>query len=86
MISTMAQLKNCCLGGLKAGTEREGKNKDLISEFNPLFPLFLIFDQLSLSRDIINPIVFDQINYLPGFHTCLLCATINDSLRARIMC
>ncbi len=27
MILTMAQLKNCCLGGLKAGTEREGKQR-----------------------------------------------------------
>jgi hypothetical protein len=41
MISTMAQLKNCCLGGLKAGTEREGNN-DLVVDFNPLFPLLYI--------------------------------------------
>jgi hypothetical protein len=37
----MAQLKNCCLGGLKAGTESEG-NSDLVADFNPLFPLLFI--------------------------------------------
>jgi hypothetical protein len=41
VISTMAQLKNCCLGGLKAGTESEG-NSDLVADFNPLFPLLFI--------------------------------------------
>jgi hypothetical protein len=41
MISTMAQLKNCCLDGLKAGTERKGNN-DLVVDFNPLFPLLFI--------------------------------------------
>ena len=41
VISTMAQLKNCCLGGLKAGPESEG-NSDLVADFNPLFPLLFI--------------------------------------------
>ena len=75
------------LFGWFEGWNREGE-KTKISSVNSIlsFPFFLFSDQLSLSRDIINPIVFDQINYLPGFHTRLLCATVNDSLRTRIMC
>jgi hypothetical protein len=46
MISTMAHLKNCCLGGLKAGTEREGRQSDKeqeqVVEFNPIFPFFSV--------------------------------------------
>jgi hypothetical protein len=41
MISTMVQLKNCCLGGLQARTEREGNN-DLVIDLNPLFLLLFI--------------------------------------------
>ena len=61
MISTMAQLKNCCLGGLKARTER-GRTKIKSLFLNPLFPPSFYLNQLSLSRDIIYPIIFDQIN------------------------
>jgi hypothetical protein len=55
----MAQLKNCCLGGLKAGTERKEKTK--ISSMNSIlsFLLFPYFNKSSLSRDIINPIILD---------------------------
>ncbi len=58
------------LFGWFEGWNRERK-KTKISSVNSIlsFPFFLFSDQLSLSRDIINPIVFDQINYLPGFHT-----------------
>jgi hypothetical protein len=54
----MAQLKNCCLGGLKAGTEREGKQRSHQRIQSSLSP-FSYFNQLSLSRDIINPIIID---------------------------
>jgi hypothetical protein len=51
-------LKNCCLGGLKAGTERQGKQRSHQRIQSSLSP-FSYFNQLSLSRDIINPIIID---------------------------
>jgi hypothetical protein len=47
MISTMAQfVKNCCLGGLKAGTEAEGKQQRILCLSSPLSP-FWYFNQVS---------------------------------------
>jgi hypothetical protein len=83
MISTMAQLKNCCLGGLRAGTEREGNN-DLVVD-SILFSPSIYLNQLSLSRDINYPIFSDQINIFTRVFHIVHCATDNDSLRARMM-
>jgi hypothetical protein len=56
MISTMAQLKNCCLGGLRV-RQRGRENNDLvIASPRPLFSPFSYLNQLSLSRDIYLPI------------------------------
>ncbi len=56
MISTMAQLKNCCLGGLRV-RQRGRENNDLvIASPRPLFFPFSYLNQLSLSRDIYSPI------------------------------
>jgi hypothetical protein len=42
MISTMAQLKNCCLGGVRERQEGEEKQRQFVVLSFPLFSLFLI--------------------------------------------
>jgi len=85
MISTMAQLKNCCLGGDR---DRQDKGKEqrilcspLLSSVSP----FLLFNQLGLSIDISWPISFGLVNSFTWIYYFVLVLTDNDSLRTRLL-
>jgi hypothetical protein len=69
------------LFGWFEGRNREGrKNKDLINEFNPLFPLFLILtNYLYLDILLIQSLSIKLILF-PGFHTSLLVQRLTTPL------
>ena len=85
LISTMAQLKNCCLGGSRARLRVRWTAPVAQSFLSSHLPLISL-NQLSLSRDIYYPIIIDQINIFTRIFHLITGATVNDSLRARQMC